>query len=103
MKLPHSPLILPVGLFSLGAIISFYFPFYSIKWSFFGFGILFLIVLFQFIKSSFLKPFKTILIYGGFLMIGYLYFLNYYLVSPNHYEHKINEALVEKLILMKIS
>ena len=41
MKLPHSPLILPVGLFSLGAIISFYFPFYSIKWSFFGFGILF--------------------------------------------------------------
>ena len=101
MKLPHSPLILPVGLFSLGAIISFYFSFYSIKWSFFGFGILFLIVLFQFIKSSFLKPFKTILIYGGFLMIGYLYFLNYYLVSPNHYEHKINEALVEKLILIE--
>ena len=89
LKLPQSPLLLPVCLFTIGAVASFYFPSFSSTWVLSGIGILFLSLLVQFIPISFLNFFKTLFIYCLFIAAGLLYFKSYYSVPSNHFS-KIN-------------
>lgn len=83
MKLPHSPLLLPVCLFTLGA--SLYNSLPISLYSLFIFGLLLLAFL---VFLYFLKTFpklQLILLYLSFSLFGVIYFKAYYQPAESHY------------------
>lgn len=83
MKLPHSPLLLPVCLFTLGA--SLYNSLPISLYSLFIFGLLLLAFL---VFLYFLKTFpklQLILLYLSFSLFGVIYFKAYYQPADSHY------------------
>jgi len=92
MKWPHSPLFIPVLLFTLGGVLSFLIP--TALALCLRLGCLFVLFLFFTQIFKFLQPIQTLCIYSCFLWAGLLYFKAYYTPSPNHYQNlKEEDAL----------
>ena len=85
MKLPKSPLLIPVLLFTLGAVISFFISFSLLKLFQFGLGLFLVSYLLHFLRNF--RFLKTLLIYVCFLLVGMIYFKSYYTPDKNHFQN----------------
>ena len=82
MKLPHSPLLLPVCLFTLGASLQRLLPF-SLNGLFIcGIVLLGFLVFLYFFKI--LPKLQLALLYFGFFLFGVIYFKTYYQPFKTH-------------------
>jgi competence protein ComEC len=99
MKLPKSPLFLPVMLFVLGAVLSS-----VISYSFdeiVKFGIVFfcLCLITQFLKRQ--KRIQSLFVYSCYFWVGLIYFKGYYSPSKNHFQNFLkDETALKKIVLM---
>lgn len=85
MKLPHSPLFIPIALFTFGGVLSFILSFSYQKSLKIGLIFLVLTLLIQFVEHY--KPIKTAFLYSCFLLLGLIYFKGYYTPPQNHFLH----------------
>lgn len=102
MKLPKSPLLFPVFLFTLGALISFLTSFPLFKLYPIGIGLFLFSTLVHFFKNF--SFFKTLLIYSCFFLLGLIYFKAYYTPDKNHFQtlkgtpHAIKQIEIESML-----
>lgn len=90
MKLPHSPLLLPVCLFTLGASLQRLLPF-SLNGLFIcGIVLLGFLVFLYFFKI--LPKLQLALLYFGFFLFGVIYFKTYYQPFKTHYLNEYGTA-----------
>lgn len=85
MKLPHSPLFIPIALFTFGGVLSFILSFSYQKSLKIGLIFLVITLLIQFVEHY--KPIKTAFLYSCFLLLGLIYFKGYYTPPQNHFLH----------------
>ena len=85
MKLPQSPLFIPITLFTFGGVLSFILPFSFQKSLKLGLVFLILTLVIQLVEN--LKPIKTAFLYSCFLFLGLIYFKEYYTPAQNHFLH----------------
>ena len=83
MKLPHSPLLLPVCLFTIGASLHRLFPFSLSGLFICGIVLLGFLVFLYFFKIS--PKLQLALLYFGFFLFGVIYFKTYYQPFKTHY------------------
>ena len=83
MKLPHSPLLLPVCLFTLGASLYNSLPIYLYSLFIFGLLLLAFLVFLYFLKTF--PKLQLILLYLSFSLYGVIYFKAYYQPAESHY------------------
>lgn len=101
MKWPHSPLFIPVLLFTLGGVLSFLIP--TALALCLRLGCLFVLFLFFTQIFKFLQPIQTLCIYSCFLWAGLLYFKAYYTPSPNHYQNlKEEDAQLKQIEIQSL-
>ncbi|MDA8947719.1 ComEC family competence protein [Flavobacteriaceae bacterium] len=84
MKLPQSPILIPVILFTLGATLSFLISISFQEVLKIGIGFLLFMGLLQFLKGQ--KLLKSLFLFSSFLLLGFIYFKGYYTPSKNHFQ-----------------
>ena len=90
MKLPHSPLLLPVCLFTIGASLHRLLPFSLSGLFICGIVLLGFLVFLYFFKI--LPKLQLALLYFGFFLLGIIYFKTYYQPFKTHYLNEYGTA-----------